>query len=232
MKKNTFKIKARGLFVRLKTMKQEIIRVLVLVVVIATIFGTFWWVTNWEFSEGQTATWDMISDTEKSLRDLYANSTQTQLKAWLPNYQMNFTDGLVWESRLINYTEDRPKYQNVIQVLNNGKGACGECVWVFGAFCVANNIPFRVLGVGYFVPNVVDHNWVQVNPSRDGKTWIHVDVTDTCVSLQNGKTINDLWNATINNNKDYSNRHYKMVLAYELNQNGEIVITDVTATFS
>jgi len=145
---------------------------------------------------------------------------------------MNFTDELIWESNLLEYTVNRPDYENVIQVLNNGKGACGEFVWVFAAFCIANNIPVRVVTVGYFSPGVVDHAWAQVNPSNDGKTWIHVEVTDTSVYLKNGKTINDLWNVTINNNAYYINRHYKMVLAYELNQDEEIVITDVTATFS
>jgi hypothetical protein len=208
--------------------KKQIIA-LTLVIVVG---GSFLWAINWADNEGQTFVWNMISNTEKNLRDLYSNSTQTELKAWLPNNQMHFTDGLIWESKLINYTEHRPKYQNVTQVLNNGIGACGEFVWVFGSFCVANDIPFRVVGVGYFTPNVMDHNWVQVNLSHDGKTWIHVEVTDTCASLQNGKTLDDLWNMTINNNSYYANRHYKMVLAYELNQNGEILITDVTATFS
>ena len=107
-----------------------------------------------------------------------------------------------------------------------------EFVWVFGAFCIANDIPVRVCTVGYFQPNVVDHSWVQVNPSHDGKTWIHVEVTDTCVVLKNGNTTDELWNGTINNNSYYAYKYYKMVLAYDLNQNDEIVITDVTDTFS
>jgi hypothetical protein len=180
----------------------------------------------------QTSAWDYIKTTEINLRDLYSNSTQTELKAWLPNYQMNFTDGLVWESHLLTYTENRPRYQNVIQVLKNGKGACGEFVWVFCAFCVAKNIPFRMVTVGYFVPNVVDHAWAQVNPSHDGKTWIQVEVTDSCLLLKKGNTTNQLWNRTINNNAYYNKKHYKMVLAYQLNEDGEVVITDVTSTFS
>jgi hypothetical protein len=184
------------------------------------------------FYSGQTDSWDLISATEENLRDLHSNTTQTKLQEWLPNNQMNFTDGLIWESNLLEYTQDRPDYEDVIQVLNNGKGACGEFVWVFAAFCIANDIPVRVVTVGYFNPNVVDHSWAQVNPSNDGRTWIHVEVTDTCAGLKNGKTINEFWNVTINNNAYYRNRHYKMVLAYELNQNEEIVITDVTATFS
>lgn len=186
----------------------------------------------WGSDGGQTSVWDGIRTTENQLRDLYSNSIQTNLKAWLPDTQMNFTDGLVWESKLLNYTENRPQYQNVTQVLNNGKGACGEFVWVFCAFCVARNIPFRMATVGYFAPNVVDHAWVQVNPSNDGKTWIHVEVTDSCYALKNGSAINQLWNVTINNNAYYSKNHYKMVLAFQLNEEGEVVITDLTSTFS
>jgi hypothetical protein len=181
---------------------------------------------------GQNSVWDQISTTEKQVLDLYSNSTQTELKAWLPNVQMNFTDGLIWESQKIRYTENRPTYQNVIQVLNNKKGACGEFSMLYGAFCVANNIPFRIVTVGYFVGNVIDHVWVQVNPSNDGKTWIQIEVTDTCARLNKGETINQLWNQTINNNSYYFKENYKMIQAYELNKNGEVVITDVTSTFS
>lgn len=201
----------------------------VALIVFGATFGGTWY---WAFPAGQTDSWDMISAWEQYLRDLYSNTIQTKLKDRLPDNQMNFTDGLIWESNLLEYTLNRPKYEDVIQVLNNGKGACGEFVWVFAAFCIANDIPVRVVILGYFRPGVVDHSWAQVNPSHDGKTWIHVEVADSCVNLKNGKTIDDLWNVTINNNTYYADRNYKMVLAYELNQNQQIVITDVTATFS
>lgn len=186
----------------------------------------------WAFSWGETSVWDHIRATEDNLQELYEDKTQTDLKAWLPDSQMNFTDGLIWESQLLSFNQDRPDYQNVIQVLENEKGACGEFVWVFGAFCVANNIPFRVVTVGYFSPGVVDHAWAQVNPSYDGKTWIHVEVTDSCALLAKGNTTDQLWNLTINNNAYYAKRDYKMVLAFELNYDGDVVITDVTSTFS
>ena len=93
------------------------------------------------------------------------------------------------------------------------------------------SIPFRIVTVGYFVPNVVDHAWVQVNSSHDGKTWIHVEVTDTCAQLRDGKTIDQLWNQTINNNSYYFKNNYKTVQAYELNENGDVIITDAS-TFS
>jgi hypothetical protein len=192
----------------------------------------YFWGQSMGLSTGQTYVWDQIHTTENYLRDLYSNSTQTQLKAWLPSNHMNFTDGLIWESERLVYTENRPQYQNVIQVLENGKGACGEFVWVFCAFCVAENIPFRMVTVGYFVPNVVDHSWAQVNPLGDNKTWIHVEVTDSCASLKAGKTIDQLWNHTINNDLYYYKHHYAMVLAFQLNALEEVTITDVTSTFS
>jgi hypothetical protein len=183
-------------------------------------------------NEGQTYVWDMISDTEKNLRDLYSKTTQMRLKSLLPTRLMNFTDCLIWESELINYTEQGPEYENVIQVLNNGTGGLREFVWVFAGFCIANDIPVRVVTVGYIQSDVVDHMWAQVNPSGDGEAWIQVEVNGTCGLLQNGETINDLWNVSINNNSYYINRNYKMVLAYEMKQNSEITITDVTSTFS
>jgi len=117
---------------------------IVLVLVIVAMAAILWWTIDWTLNEVRMDSWNMISATEKSLRDLYSNSTQTELKKWLPSNHMNFTDGLIWESKLLNFTHDRPKYENVIQVLNNGKGACGEFVWVFGAFCVANDIPLEL----------------------------------------------------------------------------------------
>jgi hypothetical protein len=96
---------------------------------------------------------------------------------------------------------------------------------------VAKDIPFRVIHVGYFVTGVVDHSWIQVNPSKDGKTWIQVEVAGSCDGIQRGETIDQLWNVTINNNKAYVNSHYKMVLGYQLIDN-QVVITDVTSTFS
>ena len=143
---------------------------------------------------------------------------------------MNFTDGLIWESNLLTFSYDRPVYKSPAQMLASGKGACGDFVWVYASFCVAKDIPFRVIHVGYFVPGVVDHAWIQVNPSKDGKTWIQVEVAGSCDDIKNGKTINQIWGVQINNNQAYFTSHYKMVLAYQLVDN-QVVITDVTSTF-
>lgn len=183
------------------------------------------------YENGQMATWDIISNDENNLRDLYSNATQTALKQWLSDEPMNFTDGLIWESRLLNFSYDRPEYRNATQMIASHKGACGDFAWIYGAFCVAKNITFRIIHVGYWVPSVVDHSWVQVNPTKDGETWIHVEVAGSCDGIQKGKSIDQLWGDTIGNNQAYINSHYKMVLAYQLIDN-QVVITDVTSTFA
>jgi hypothetical protein len=220
-----------------KLTKQKIVTIILIAIMIGIVVflsfegGQIYGISAGQ-SAGQTYVWNQIQTYENQLRDLYSNSTRAQLKTWLPDIPMNFTDGLIWESKLISYNEDRPLYQNVTQVLKNGKGACGEFVWVFGAFCAAKDIPFRMVTVGYFVPNVVDHAWAQVNPSYDGKNWIPLDVTDSCFGLAHGKTIDQLWNDTINNDSYFYKSHFKMVLAYQLGESGETTITDVTSTFS
>ena len=60
------------------------------------------------FGWGETSVWDHIRATEDNLRQLYVNETQTDLKAWLPDSQMNFTDGLIWESQLLSFNQKRP----------------------------------------------------------------------------------------------------------------------------
>jgi hypothetical protein len=216
-----------------KSNKKMVLIVLTLFLVASLMVGlpSYIWGTYGSYTENQMIVWDMIANTENNLRELYSNSTQLALKQWLTDEPMNFTDGLVWESRLLTFSYERPVYQNATQMIEYGKGACGDFTWVYAAFCVAKDIPFRVIHLGYYVQGVVDHSWVQVNPSHDGKTWIHVDISESCDRIQKGQTINQLWNVTINNNRLYIDSHYPMVLAYQLIDN-EVVITDVTSTFS
>jgi hypothetical protein len=76
---------------------------------------------------------------------------------------------------------------------------------------------------------VVDHAWIQVNPSKDGKTWIQVEVGEVAMTLakeSQSTTYGVLGLITIKP----INSHYKMVLGYQLIDN-QVVITDVTSTF-
>jgi hypothetical protein len=205
----------------------------VAILLVSSSIGVLGWSisNNNAFQSGQMNTWDLIANDERNLRNLYSNSTQAALKQYLSNEPMNFTDGLIWESKLLYFSYDRPEYQNATQMIEWGKGACGDFVWVFCAFCAYKDIPFRVIHVGYWVPGGVDHAWVQVNPSKDGKTWIQVEVAGACDDLRNGKTIDEIWGIRIDNNQAYVGSSYRMVLAYQLIDN-QVVITDVTSTFS
>jgi predicted small secreted protein len=219
--------------------KQVILTVIIAVVITALILTAIMgiaisFIIKDSAKENQRLVWDKIAKDGANLRNLYSNATQKELKNWLPEGKMNFTEGLVWESKHINWSYDRPPYENVTQVLKNGLGACGEHVWVYAAFCVAQDIPFRVIKVGYYETGIVDHSWIQVNPSFDNKTWVTIEVAGICNNLDEGKTINQLWTDFINNDLrffDANGNRYKMVLAYQLNGNNEVIITDVTKTF-
>jgi hypothetical protein len=219
---------------KLKVSRKRIIALAIIAILLVSSsigvleFGIY---SNNTFQSGQMNTWDFIANVERNLRNLYSNSTQTELKQYLSDEPMNFTDGLIWESNLLNFSYDRPEYQNATQMIEWGRGACGDFVLIFGAFCVAKDIPFRVIHVGYWISGVVDHSWMQVNPSKDGKTWIQVEVAGACDDLRKGKTIDEIWGIRIDNNQAYADSHYRMILAYQLIEN-QVVITDVTANFS
>lgn len=143
--------------------------------------------------------------------------------------KLNYTDLLYWESRRLNYTENRIWHADPIEILNYGKGACGEFSILYISICLANDIPARLVITAYLIPNVVDHSWAEVNPLKDGKTWIHVEVTDACYSIKTTGSLNPL---TINNTSYYKNQHYRMLFAYQLDADRNVTITDRTAVYS
>jgi hypothetical protein len=81
---------------------------------------------------------------------------------------------------------------------------------------------------GYFIPNVVDHEWAEIDPSKDDKTWIHVEPTDACALIQKGQDIN----GTVNNVLYYKTSHYRMVLAFRITEDRHIIIVDRTNVYS
>jgi len=89
-----------------------------------------------------------------------------------------------------------------------------------------------MLAPGYFISNVVDHAWAEVNPSNDGKTWIHVEVSDSCKGIKNGRDVNDLIGLKINNFSCYHGRNYKMVLAFQVTEDRQVIIVDRTSAYS
>ena len=93
--------------------------------------------------------------------------TQTSLKSNFDRHY-NYTELFVWESQHLNFTyETIQRNTNPVDILNYGKGRCGEFAILYVALCEANGYDAR------FVDSILgDHEWAQVNING---TWIHVD---------------------------------------------------------
>lgn len=157
--------------------------------------------------------------------ELSSSEILTQLKQDFPE-KLNYTQLLVWESTKLNYTLKRRIYTNPIDIKNYGRGACGEFSILYVAVCLANNIPARLV-----TDLVVDHVWAEVNPLKDGKTWIHVEPTDSCVRIQKAeKSIYDT-PATANNPSLYSQKNFQMVFAFQVTEERQVLIIDRTSFY-
>ena len=168
----------------------------------------------------------IISHHREVLLNLSSPEIQTQLKQLFPR-KLNYTELLLWESKRLNYTTKQiERHTNPLDILDYGLGKCGEFSILYVAICLANDIPARlVTGV------TVDHAWAEVNPSKDGVTWIHVEPTDSCVRIQHGKSIYDE-PATVNNPSLYRNKNFQIVLAFQITENREVIIIDRTSYYT
>lgn len=141
--------------------------------------------------------------------------------------KLNYTQLLEWESSRINYTrESIERHTNPIEILNYGLGRCGEFSILYVSICLANDIPARLV-----IDLVVDHVWAEVNPSKDGKTWVHVEPTDSCARTQKGRSIYDI-PATVNNPSYYKKKSFQMVFAFQVTEERQVLIIDRTSFYS
>jgi hypothetical protein len=200
---------------------------IIAIVLVSLILGMFYWL-NYQYNKGQISVVEYIAYNESVVLNLSSNVIMMNLAKTFPQ-KLNYTSLLYWESDRLNYTENRVFHADPIEILNYGKGACGEFSILYVAICLANDVPARLVMTGYVVPNVVDHSWAEVNPSKDSKTWIHVEVTDACYSIQTTHILNP---STVNNTSYYKNQHYKMVLAYQVDADRQVIIVDRTVVYS
>jgi hypothetical protein len=201
--------------------------VLVAIILVSLFIGMFFWL-NYQYNEGQISVVENIAYTEEVVRNFSSSEVIMNLSTMFPQ-KLNYTDLLDWESRRLNYTENRIWHADPIEILSYGKGACGEFSILYISICLANSIPARLVMTAYLIPNVVDHSWAEVNPLKDGKTWIDVEVTDAWYSIKTTGSLNLL---TINNTSYYKSQHYRMLFAYQLDANRNVIITDRTAVYS
>jgi len=222
LKKIDAPIKKRKVIDTLKSLSPFIIGALLVVSFFALYF--------FSYNSGQLFVASHIRHNGEVVSNLASPEVQTQLKDYFPE-KMNYTQLFIWQSTLMNYTQDREVHTDPLEILDYGKGACGEFSIVYVASCLANDIPARLLVTGYVIPGDVDHTWAEVNPSKDGETWIHIEPTDCAFGIQQGKSVHEL-KSFINNPSIHYNKGYKLVLAFEPTQDGEVIIMDRTETYS
>jgi hypothetical protein len=135
------------------------------------------------FKDGQR---DVVENTvyhEAVSLNLSSNEVMTYLRRLFPE-KLNYTQLLFWESSKLNYTNAAiERHTNPIDVLNYGLGRCGEFSILYVSICLANQIPARLVVPANIVPGIVDHLWAEVNPSKDDKTWVHVEPTDSYIRI-------------------------------------------------
>lgn len=178
---------------------------------------------------GQIYVADHIRHNGSVVANLSSPEVQSKLKEYFPK-KLNYTELFIWQSTRMEYTQNREIHTDPLEILEYKKGACGEFSIVYVAICLANDIPARLLVTGYVIPGSVDHTWAEVNPSKDGETWIHVDPTDSAFGIQLGRSVDEL--TCFDNPSMYQNRDFKLVLAFEVTQEGEVIIIDRTETYS
>jgi len=207
--------------------KRLVVSCTIIAIVLVSFVGLYHWL-NYQYNEGQISVVEYIAYNEEVVRNFSSPEVIMNLSTMFPQ-KFNYTDLLYWEGRRLNYTENRIWHADPIEILSYGKGACGEFSILYVSICLANDIPARLVMTAYLIPNAVDHSWAEINPLKDGKTWIHVEVTDACDSIKRTGSLDPL---TINNTSYYKSRHYRMLFAYQLDANRNVIITDRTAVYS
>ncbi|MCW3986554.1 MAG: transglutaminase-like domain-containing protein [Candidatus Bathyarchaeota archaeon] len=111
------------------------------------------------------------------MKDLNSSETKAYMRNKI-NGSHNFIELLNWTSQNLNWSEESfTRYSKPQQILNQGKGRCGEFTIVYIAACLAFGYEARIvvsrqfyqIGHGF-------HTWAEVK--LDG-VWTHVDPSPT-----------------------------------------------------
>lgn len=95
--------------------------------------------------------------------------------------QYNYTQLLVWEhEHLVYSTNITDRQTNAVDMLDKGKGMCGEFAVVYVTLCWAEGYQARLVTAA-----LGDHQWTQV---KINGTWVSIDPS---LSLNDTRQIND-----------------------------------------
>jgi hypothetical protein len=182
------------------------------------------------FSSGQKDVVAVISFNEELMINLSSPDCQVYLKGLFSTKQ-NYTQLLDWESKNLNYsTADITRHNDPRQIISYHLGRCGEFSILYTSVCIANDIPARIVSPAIIILGVIDHVWVEVNPSKDGMSWIPIDPTDACYRIQHGTSIYES-PATVDNPSAFKGK-YTMILAFETNMNNQTFVVDRTSYYN
>jgi hypothetical protein len=182
------------------------------------------------FSAGQKDVVANINFNEDLMINLSSSDCQTYLRGLFPTKQ-NYTQLLDWESKNLNYTTAAiTRYNDPRQIISYQLGRCGEFSILYTSICIANDIPARIVSPAIVIAGVVDHVWVEVNPSKDGTSWISVDPTNACTRIQLGISIFET-SSTVDNPSAFKGK-YTMILAYETNIDNQTFVVDRTSYYN
>ena len=180
------------------------------------------------FNVGRNSVIEKIAHFKNVSLELTSNVVMTELIEMFPE-KLNFTQLLTWQSSRLNYTDSlSQRHTNPIEIIDFGIGRCGEFAFLYTAICIANDIPARLVS-----DLVVDHAWTEINPSKDGVIWIHVDPTECCTRIASGTSIYQE-PATVNHPLLYSNywgSDFKMTFAFQVTEEKEVLIVERTAVY-
>lgn len=112
------------------------------------------------------------------MKDLNSSETKAYMRDKI-NGSYTFIELLNWTSQNLNWSEESfTRYSKPQQILNQGKGKCGEFAIVYVAACLALGYEARIVACRQFYLIFVYgfHAWAEVK--LDG-VWTHVDPSPT-----------------------------------------------------
>ncbi|MCW3977101.1 MAG: transglutaminase-like domain-containing protein [Candidatus Bathyarchaeota archaeon] len=110
----------------------------------------------------------------KIAQSLTSQTSQEELKEQLDSTEYSYLELLDWEHSQLNYTEENiPRHDVPLEILNFGRGRCGEFSILYNALCLAFGHRSRLV-----VDVYGDHVWTEVFLNG---SWVHVDPTERVV---------------------------------------------------
>lgn len=135
-------------------------RKLIVIITIPVIFFTiFYFPSIW-----------LLSDIDYYQNIIKENSTEEILVDLRNRFDTSydFTELSQWEHKHLNYTKSEiTRHTNSIEILECGKGRCGEFAILYMALCLAHGHQCRLV-----LDMLGDHVWTQI---KVGDQWVHFD---------------------------------------------------------